>query len=77
MNFEPPRFMRTIDPTVEDLLQPCFRRIADEMQLLHLYKDIPFTQEMRELFDKDSILMLENVFRDYLTNSVYHEYSLG
>jgi len=61
--------------TLEELLEPRFRQIADEMRLR--YRKMPFTHDTREMFDRDAYVTLENVFRNYLTGDLYHEYSLG
>ena len=61
--------------TVEELLEPHFRQIANAMG--YQYRNMPFTVETRDLFHRGKYMTLENLFRNYLTGDLYHEYSLG
>jgi len=60
---------------VADLLRPRFRQIAHDTGFQ--YRDMPFTSETREMWDRGAYPTLEKAFRDYLTGDLYHEYSLG
>jgi len=74
MKFEP-RFMQPTALTIEGLMTPRFRQIADEVKLS--YRPMSFTRDIYQMFRENEYILLENTFRDYLIGDIYHEYSLG